>query len=113
MSLDLVEVRHVMHAPVVTLREQMRLGDVRCGGGSCGGCGVVDGGPALLACTPCSPAPPARLHLCGRAWRGVVICGAACCSLPTHPPALKHALLLLSVAAAGIYSGRRGTTASL
>jgi chloride channel 7 len=29
MSLDLVEVRYVMHAPVVTLREQMRLGDVR------------------------------------------------------------------------------------
>ena len=29
MSLDLVEVRYVMAAPVVTLREQMRLGDVR------------------------------------------------------------------------------------
>ncbi|EFN56864.1 hypothetical protein CHLNCDRAFT_144489 [Chlorella variabilis] len=29
MSLDLVEVRYVMHAPVVTLHEQMRLGDVR------------------------------------------------------------------------------------
>jgi hypothetical protein len=28
-SLDLVEVRYVMAAPVVTLREQMRLGDVR------------------------------------------------------------------------------------
>lgn len=28
-SLDLVEVRYVMHFPVVTLREQMRLGDVR------------------------------------------------------------------------------------
>lgn len=29
MSLDLVDVRYAMHAPVVTLREQMRLGDVR------------------------------------------------------------------------------------
>lgn len=29
MSLDLLEVRSVMHAPVVTLREQMRLGDIR------------------------------------------------------------------------------------
>ncbi|KAL4429222.1 hypothetical protein ABPG77_010201, partial [Micractinium sp. CCAP 211/92] len=29
MSLDLLEVRSVMHSPVVTLREQMRLGDIR------------------------------------------------------------------------------------
>ena len=28
-SLDLVDVRYAMHSPVVTLREQMRLGDVR------------------------------------------------------------------------------------
>lgn len=33
MDLDLLEVRSVMHAPVVTLREQMRLGDIRCGVG--------------------------------------------------------------------------------
>lgn len=38
MSLDLLEVRSVMHAPVVTLREQMRLGDIRCGGRACGVC---------------------------------------------------------------------------
>ena len=59
MSLDLVEVRFVMHAPVVTLREQMRLGDVRWalpaqlagwqGGGRAVGGQVLD---RLGACLP-------------------------------------------------------------
>jgi len=49
-SLDLLPVRAVMHAPVVTLRTFMRASDIQVGGGMrverrWGGWGVEGGGP--------------------------------------------------------------------
>ena len=58
MSLDLVEVRFVMHAPVVTLREQMRLGDVRW----------------VLCCAVAAVPRGAQLR-----WGPVVVSIPACC----------------------------------